>query len=178
MVRLAPPETVDWYDVDLPVVTATRERVIPERANAHNIGADVTDADWLNNVPTDRPAVIVADGLMGFLSKDDFVSLMNRLVSHFPSGEIAFNSYTSFAVWASKVVRGTKSVAGLLKFPGLDDPREPESWNPKLKLIREILLTREPEIAEFPTAVRLYNRFLATSAALSRKGTIVLHFRF
>ena len=61
---------------------------------------------------------------------------------------------------------------------GLDDPREPEGWNPKLKLIREILLAREPEIAEFPTAVRLYNRFLATSAALSRKGTIVLRFRF
>jgi hypothetical protein len=30
---------------------------------------------------------------------------------------MAFNSYTSFAVWASKVVRGTESVAGLLKFP-------------------------------------------------------------
>jgi hypothetical protein len=35
----------------------------------------------------------------------------------FPQREMAFNSYTSFAVWASNVVRGTKSVAGLLKFP-------------------------------------------------------------
>jgi O-methyltransferase involved in polyketide biosynthesis len=69
------------------------------------------DADWLNSIPTDRPAVIVADGLMGFLTKDDFVSLLNRLISHFPAGD-GFNSYTSFAVWASKVVRGTKSVAG------------------------------------------------------------------
>jgi len=48
--------------------------------HAHNIGADLTDADWLNNIPTDRPAVIVADGLMGFLTKDDFVSLLNRLI--------------------------------------------------------------------------------------------------
>ena len=81
---------------------------------------------------------------MGFLTKDDFVSLLNRLISHFPSGEMAFNSYTSFAVWASKVVRCTKSVVGVLKFPGLNDPYELERWNPKLKLIREILLTREP----------------------------------
>ena len=106
------------------------------------------------------------------------MSLLNRLTSHFPSGEMAFNSYTSFAVWASKHVPGTESVAGLLKFPGVDDPRELERWNPKLKLIREILLTREPEIAEYPTAVRLYNRLLATSTTLSRKGTIVLHYRF
>ena len=53
---------------------------------------------------------------MGFLTKDDFVSLLNRLIDHFPTGEMAFNSYTPFAVWASTVVRGTKSVSGLLKF--------------------------------------------------------------
>jgi hypothetical protein len=34
---------------------AAREGLIPDRAKAHNIGADVRDADWLNNVPTDRP---------------------------------------------------------------------------------------------------------------------------
>jgi hypothetical protein len=46
-------------------------------------------------------------------------------------------------------------------------------------LIREILLTREPKVAEYPTAVRRYNtRFLATSTTLSRKGTIILHYRF
>jgi O-methyltransferase involved in polyketide biosynthesis len=178
MVRLTPPPTVDWYDIDFPSVVAARERLVPGRANAHSIGADVTDADWLNVVPADRPAVIVADGLMGFLTKDEFVSVVNRLISHFPSGEMAFNSYTPFAVWASEHVPGTKSVAGLLKFPGVEDPRELERWNPKLKLIREILLTREPEVAEFPTAVRLYTRLLATSTTLSRKGTIVLHYRF
>jgi O-methyltransferase involved in polyketide biosynthesis len=176
--RIAAPATVDWYDVDYPTVVATREHLIPDRSNVHTIGADVTDSDWLNNVPTDRPAVIVADGLMGFLAKEDFMSLLNRLIDHFPSGEMAFNSYTSFAVWATKHVPGTSSVAGLLKFPGVNDPRELERWNPKLKLIREILLTREPEIADYPTAVRLYNRLMATSTTLSRKGTIVLHYRF
>jgi len=79
---------------------------------------------------------------------------------------------------ATRHVPGTSSVAGLLKFPGVDDPRELEHWNPKLKLIREILLTREPEVAEYPTAVRLYNRLMATSTTLSRKGTIVLHYPF
>ena len=178
LVRIAAPATVDWYDVDYPAVVAVRERLIPDRVNAHNIGADVTDPDWLNTVPSDRPAVIVADGLMGFLTKEDFISLLNRLIDHFPSGEMAFNSYTSFAVWASKHVPGTSSLSGLLKFPGVDDPRKLEDWNPKLKLIREILLAREPEVADYPTAVRLYNRLMATSTTLSRKGTIVLHYRF
>jgi hypothetical protein len=38
-------------------------------------------------------------------------------VQAFPQREMAYNGYTSFAVWASKLVRGTKSVASLLKCP-------------------------------------------------------------
>ena len=178
MIRIAPPPTVDWYDVDFPSVIAARELLLPSRPNVHGISADLTDPGWLEAVPTDRPAVIVADGLMAFLSKDEMVSLLNRLTSHFPSGEIAYNSYTTFTIRAAKHSRGTQSVADLVKSPGFDDPREPEHWNPKLKLIKEILLTREPEVAEFPTVLRLYNRLLARSTALSRKGTVVLHFRF
>ena len=130
MIRLAPPPTVDWYDIDFPEVITAREGLIPDHPNAHVIGADVTEGDWLDAVPTGRPAVIAADGLMGFLSQNELVSLLNRLVSHFPSGEMVFNSYTKFAIWAAKHSRGTQSVAGLVKFPGFDDPREPESWNP------------------------------------------------
>ena len=83
--RLAPPATVDWYDVDFPAVATARKGLIPERPNAHVIGADVRDPDWLDAVPSDRPALIVADGLMGFLTKDELVSLLDRLIDHFPS---------------------------------------------------------------------------------------------
>jgi O-methyltransferase involved in polyketide biosynthesis len=178
MIRIAPPSTVDWYDVDFPAVIAARERLIPDRANAHGIGADLTQEGWLDAVPRDRPAVIVADGLMAFLTEDEMITLFNRLISHFPSGEITYNNYTRFTAWAAKHSRGTKSVAGLVKTPGFNDPREPERWNPKLKLIKEVLLTRVPEVDQFPTALRFYNRLLATSTALSRMGTVVLHFRF
>ena len=178
MERLAPPSTVDWYDVDFPAVAAARERLIPEHPNAHVVGADVSEEDWLDGVPTDRPAVIVADGLMGFLSQDELVSLWNRLINHFPSGELVFNSYTRFAIWVARHARGTKSVAELVKFPGMDDPREPEHWNPRLHLVREILLSREPEVDQFPPAWRRYHRLAAHSTAWSRTGTIVLHYRF
>jgi O-methyltransferase involved in polyketide biosynthesis len=177
-IRIAAPSTVDWYDVDLPAVVAARERLVPARGNAHAVAADVTSPGWLDALPTGRPAVIVADGLMGFLTRDELVSLLDRLISHFPHGEMAFNSYSRFAIWATKHYPGTRSVADLLRFPGFDDPREPEGWNPRLRLVREILLSREPELARFPRALRLYNRLAARSTATSRMGTIVLHYRF
>jgi O-methyltransferase involved in polyketide biosynthesis len=91
--------------------------------------------------------VIVADGLLAFLTQKDIISLLNRLTSHFPGGEVAFNGYSRFAIWAAKHYHGTQSVADLIKSPGFDEPREPERWNPSLKLVEEILLTREPEVA-------------------------------
>ncbi len=178
MIRLAPPPTVDWYDIDFPAVVAARESLIPDRANAHGVSVNLTDPEWLDAIPNDRPAAIVADGLMAFLGKEDVVSLLNRLVNHFPSGEIAFNNYTRFTIWAAKHSRGTRAVADLVKSTGMDDPREPEGWNPKLQLVRELLLTREPEVAHFPPALRLYNRLAARSTACSRMGTIILHYRF
>jgi O-methyltransferase involved in polyketide biosynthesis len=176
--RLAPPASVDWYDIDFPAVATARQRLIPQHPNAHVIAADVTDQDWLDTIPNDRPAIIVADGMMAFLSQDELMSLWNRLISHFPSGEIVFNSYTRFAIWIAQHARGTKTVADQVKFPGMDDPRAPEGWNPKLQLVREILLSREPEVAEFPPALRRYHRLAAHSTAWSRTGTIVLHYRF
>jgi hypothetical protein len=91
---------------------------------------------------------------------------------------MAFNGNTSLPSGPARPSAAPSPSRSLLKFSGVNGPYELEGWNLKLKLIREILLTREPEVAEYPTAVRLYIRFLATSTTLSRKGTMVLHYRF
>jgi O-methyltransferase involved in polyketide biosynthesis len=178
MLRINPPSTVEWYDVDFPEVISARGQLIADRTNAHGVGADLTDPDWLEAIPTDRPAVIVADGLLAFLTQEEMISLLKRLTGHFPIGEVAFNGYSRFAIWAAKHYHGTQCVSDLIKSAGFDDPREPERWNPSLKLVEEILLTREPEVAQFPPVLRLITRLSAYSAALSRRGTTVLHYRF
>jgi O-methyltransferase involved in polyketide biosynthesis len=177
--RVDPPATVGWYDVDFPEVVSLRPQVLPQPTNAHNIGADLTDPHWLYDIPTDRPAVIVADGLVAFLTQDDFVSLLNRLTSHFPSGELAFNLYTTYAIWTLKHTRGMSVIAGGVVNPGFNDPHQPERWVGGLKLVEEIILTGAPEVAELPLIWRLTSRLAAPSAAVSRMiGTVVLRYRF
>lgn len=175
--RVEPPAGVDWYDVDLPEVIARRAEVLPA-TKVHDVAADVTESAWLEALPRDRPAVIVADGLLAFLAQDAFMSLLHRLVDHFPYGEIAFNGYTRFHVWVLKRYGGTESIADVVANPGFDDPRDPERWEPRLHLEQEILLTREPEVAQYPRALRMLTRLAAHSTALSRRGTTVLRYRF
>ncbi|WP_313047682.1 class I SAM-dependent methyltransferase [Nonomuraea jabiensis] len=44
--RIAPPPTAEWHDVDFPEVIAARRRLLPEAARPHDLAADVTDPAW------------------------------------------------------------------------------------------------------------------------------------
>lgn len=176
--RVNPASTAGWYGIDFPEVIDLRQQVVPQRTDVHSISADLTEPHWLDDLPSDRPAVIVADGLVPFLPQDGFVSMLNHLIDHFPSGELAFNAYTTFAVKAAKGYLGAGSAADGMVNPGFDDPHAPEQWAPGLTLIEEIFLTRVPENAGQTLPMRLWSRLAARSTALSRRGTVVFRYRF
>ncbi len=177
--RIEPPAGVDWYDVDYPEVIELRRKVLPHFENAHGVGADLTDPRWLDDIPDHRPAMIVADGLMLFLTQDEFLSLLRRLTARFPSGELVLNAYTSWAMWTFKRSRAMAPIAGGIANPGLNDPKKLEKWVSGLTLVDELLLTRTAEVAELPRVARWSFRLAARSAILSRMmTTVVLRCRF
>jgi O-methyltransferase involved in polyketide biosynthesis/precorrin-6B methylase 2 len=176
--RVEPPPTVDWYDVDFPQVIALRSQVLPKLANVRSIGADVAEPNWLDELPADRPAVIVADGLGAFLTSHDFVVLLNRLIDHFPSGELAFNAYTTYAIWLLKHSRAMAAIAGDVVNPGFNDPRLPEGWVDGLELVEEMFLSRAPEVVKLPRTWRFASRLAARSPVSRMIGTVVLRYRF
>ena len=93
MQRVAPPPTVDWYNVDLPNVIALRERVAPADDHAHSVAASLADDAWTDQIPPDRPTMLIADGLLAFVSEAVLVNLFRHIPEHFRSGEVAINDY-------------------------------------------------------------------------------------
>lgn len=84
--RVAPPATVDWYSVDLPGVIALRDRLLPTSRQAHSVVASVADESWPQTIPSDRPTMVIADGLFAFLSEAVIVGVFRRITEHFKSG--------------------------------------------------------------------------------------------
>lgn len=173
--RCDPPAGVDWYDIDFPDVADLRPQFLPHRS--HPLGADLTRLDWLDDLPRERPTMIVAEGVAPFLPGDSFKALTRSLTTHFATGELAFNSYTRFASWAMKYTPAIKAI-GVTAARGFDDPHEPETWGAGLTLVEEQFITRAPEVAAFPPAVRALTRLMAKSNALSRQGARILRYRF
>ncbi|MDX3100358.1 class I SAM-dependent methyltransferase [Nonomuraea angiospora] len=175
MLRCDLPPGVDWYDVDFPEVVKLRSECLPD--GSHLVGADLTTSGWLKAVPGERPAMIVAEGLLPFMPGDSFQRMTRELAGRFPSGELALNGYTRFAAWAMKYHPTIKAL-GIKAAQGFDDPHEPESWGAGLELVEEQILTHAPEVAQFPQPLRALTRLTAPSTALSRQGARILRYRF
>ena len=110
--RLDPGPGVEWYDVDYPNVIALCEQLYPPREHYHLVPASVTDPAWLQAIPADRPTLLLAEGLTMYLTEDDGVALLRRVVERFPSGELQFDVFNWFAIKfqkANPVVRRSDS---------------------------------------------------------------------
>ena len=115
----------------------------------------LTDAHWPDTIPTDRPAILIADGLFAFLSEPVIAGIFRGITDHFPSGELAFNDYGRIG-WFSRLAvklypqKMFKDVGSQWGYAGFKDAHYPETWNPRMTLVEEASLTHEPEVDLFP----------------------------
>jgi O-methyltransferase involved in polyketide biosynthesis len=106
--RIDPGPDVEWYDVDYPEVAELRSQLYPDRDHYHVVSASVTDPAWFADIPRDRPLLMVGEGLTMYLTEEDGVALLRRVVEHSPSGELQFDAFNTLGVksqWMNAVVR-------------------------------------------------------------------------
>ncbi|WP_406238817.1 class I SAM-dependent methyltransferase [Nocardia sp. NBC_01009] len=125
--RLDPPTTVTWFDIDYPDVIDLRRKIYPDREGYQTIGTPITAFGWLDHIPSDRPALIVAEGLTMYLKPDDGAELLRRLVAKFPTGQLICDVFSRLGIKLQKtnpVVRRSGSTL----YWGVDDPAEFEQY--------------------------------------------------
>ncbi len=134
MYRLDPPAGVLWYDIDYPEVIGLRERVYPARPNYRMLPASVTDPSWLAEIPADRPALFLAEGVTMYLTKDDGLALLRRVVDRFPAGELQFDAFNTFAVRV-RVINPVVRRSGSRLYWGIDGPGDIVEAVPGVRLL-------------------------------------------
>ena len=129
-------------------------------------------ASWPDAIPAGQPTMLIANGLLAFLSEQEIISLFTAVTGHFESGELAFNDYGRIG-WVSRAMaklapqRMFKAVSGQWSgYPGFKDAHRPEAWNPRLKLVEETSLAHAPEVELFPPWLRVATGSPGASRAL------------
>jgi O-methyltransferase involved in polyketide biosynthesis len=133
--RLEVPSGVSWFDVDVPEVIALRQRLYTERPNYTMVGSSVTEPSWLDQIPAGRPALIVAEGLIMYLTEREIRDLLKRLTDRFDTGELLADLLSPWGPRLSNSpVLAKFPAAGITKW-GTRDGHELLRWNPRLDLI-------------------------------------------
>jgi O-methyltransferase involved in polyketide biosynthesis len=171
--RINPPASVEWYDVDYPDVIELRRQLFPAReASYHLIGAPLTDLGWLDQVPRDRPGLLVAEGVLHYLSETDVKALLNAVAAAFPGGEMIFDICNTMIVKrAGSNVGGT----GASYKWGLDDPEDIQRLEPKLELIKEFRPSEMVAFARFPLWWRALYRVQELNPTLRRMERTIVY---
>jgi O-methyltransferase involved in polyketide biosynthesis len=147
--RIDPGPGVEWYDVDYPDVVDLRRQLYPSRDHYHVIAASVTDPSWFAEIPHDRPTLMIGEGLTMYLTEQDGVALLRRVVEHAPSGELQFDAFNRLGIksqWTNTVVRRS----GATLHWGIDGPDDVLEAVPELRLLSWVSALESDDLARVP----------------------------
>lgn len=139
-----------WLSVDVPEAIAIRERFISPDDHHLHIRRSVLDRLWFNEVPTDRPIYITAQGLLMYLPEEQVRLLFQDFAMHFPEAWFAFDTIPGW------LPRKTTSVTGWKKTVHYTTPKMPwgidryrikstlQDWVPTLDEVTDLPWWRFP----------------------------------
>ena len=173
--RVDPSADVLWFDVDYPEVIDLRRRLYPARAAGYEmIGSSVTAPDWLSAVPADRPAIVIAEGLLMYIQANDVFQLVNRLTTHLPAGEIAFDIFTRLGTRIIQRHSSLRVTRATLVW-SMEDPRELERQAPKLKFAAEYTPYDTGQVKRMSWPARATIRLFLAIPPLRRMARVLLY---
>jgi O-methyltransferase involved in polyketide biosynthesis len=171
--RVNPPATVQWFDVDYPDVIDLRRQLFPERnASYRLIGAPLDDLRWLDEVPRDRPGLLIAEGALMYLSEAEVKALLNAVVGHFPGGQMIFDVVHPMIL---KRVGSNVGGTGATYKWALNDPQDIKQLEPRLDLIKEFSMHELVGFSRFPLWVRALLRAQEVNPTLRRMNRMVVY---
>ena len=110
-----------WYDVDFPEVIRERQRYFEESHTRRMVAADVRDIRWLEDIPRQRHALVVMEGISMYLTAPERNALLLAIGEHFDRVSLLMDCYTTFAAKASRY-RNPINDVGVTEVYGMDDP--------------------------------------------------------
>lgn len=157
--RINPPSTVYWYDLDFPEVIEVRKLFYSNKDGYQMIDSSATNFSWLERIPKGRPTLIIAEGVLEYLSSEEVKGLFGRMIEYFSHGEIIFDVINSFAINVGK--KELEKKTGAVYKWAVNDTKEIDLINPKLKKVKELPLMNSVYMRKLPFKSRLIFGLLA-----------------
>ena len=118
------------YNIDFPEVIAIRNELLGQSERETNIGCDLNDQRWMDQIDGRNGAIFFAAGVFYYLKTAEVIALTERLNARFPKGVLVFDSCNALGgrlmhkTWLKKA--GISDVSAYFSLAGKQDV---EKWN-------------------------------------------------
>ncbi|KAK0648175.1 O-methyltransferase [Cercophora newfieldiana] len=164
-----------WIDVDMPEVIALRKKVLPDPEGDYTaMDLDVTDEAWLEEIPADRPTLVVMEGLLMYLEQEEVMKLLRRVCERFPSGQILADVMGSRFLAMQSGLRTISSTGAVMK-SSADYGSELAAAHEKMRVRNEVRMWQRDGRGIFPWYLRA---MLAVYSVVPGFRTIASDMRF
>ena len=166
-----------WFDIDYPEVIKLRKRFMEENARHLFIGNSILSPEWMAQVKTGGPYLILAEGLLMYLNEADVNELFQRIQKELGTAEMVCEVSNRYWVnkmnssWMKWKFRKQLGMTGGAVFSfGIPDSRYFERWNQKYQFLDEWTYfdEREKKLGWFK---------LFSSIDVLRKAQWTVHYR-
>lgn len=83
--------TCKGYNIDMPDVIAVRNELLPAADREVNLGCDLKDEGWMDEIDASCGAVFFAAGVFYYFNKGDVKTLFGKIARRFPKGVLVFD---------------------------------------------------------------------------------------
>ena len=128
-------ERTQWFNVDLPDSIDIRRKAFGDREREYMIAGDILTGDYLREIPNSNVAIVIAEGLLMYFSREQIRAILNNITVHFKKGFLLAELMhpKMMKEKAHDTVKHTNAKFGW----GTVSGEELLPLNAKLKLIRE-----------------------------------------
>lgn len=131
-----------WYDIDYQNVIKLRSLFYTQSKKYKMIESSVLDYDWMEQIKVSNNILIVAEGLMMYLSETEIKDLLKQISSKFEKVHLIFDSYSKIAVKLSRIKNPVNQMGAEVKY-GIDTPKDFLNLNSNLQHINTYIIKRE-----------------------------------
>ena len=125
------------YNIDFPDVIEIRNEILGQREREVNIGSDLNDHSWMDQVDGSKGAVFFATGVFYYLKTEDIRKLTAELNRRYPGSILVFDACNALG---ARMMRKTwlkeAGISDVSAYFSLEDESEIESWNSGFRSVK------------------------------------------
>ncbi len=143
-----------WYDLDFPQVIEIKRQLYSETEQYRLIGSSVTNWQWMDEITrTDTPMLVIAEGLLMYLSEQDVRTLFLKLRDTFQNVIFVFDAYSQTTAKQASKHPSLKKTGASIRW-GVDSSAEITSYGSGITHEKTMYLTDENAMIYIPKKFR------------------------